>query len=102
MNNEQKKEFENRNSDKINQRILKVEEIIKNEYGEISELIVSVERCDDPNTDDENPDVKYTGTPLEANSLNEIIREMILEIKQESEVNLDTEEDNANTENEEE
>ena len=34
--------------------------------------------------------------------INEAIREMILEIKQESEVNSDTEEDNANTENEEE
>ncbi len=83
MSEEQKKEFKNRQSNKTNQRVLKIEDIVKNEYGEIDELIVSVERYDEVIFDEENPEADYSGTRLDAESLNEIVREMILEIKKE-------------------
>lgn len=94
---EEKIGFKNRNAFNINQRILKVIDVKKKENGEIDELIVTVERCDEPKCYPNNPDVYYTGTPLEANALNEIIREMILEIK-----NKSVSEENMNNETEEE
>ncbi|MBQ8292404.1 MAG: hypothetical protein IJX78_01200 [Bacilli bacterium] len=84
MSEETKKEFKNRNSSKTNHRILNVLNVSRNDIGEIEELIVSVERCDDVIADENNSEVENEGTKLEAETLNEIIREMILEIKNKS------------------
>ena len=81
---EEQKEFKNRNAFNINQRILKVKEVKKKENGEIDELIVTVERGDEPKGNFDDSSVLYTGTPLEANALNEIVKAMIEEIKAES------------------
>lgn len=64
--------FVNRQSNNVNRRILKVEQVLKNELGEISELVVSVERGDTVDT---------VGTELNAESLTTIITNMIQEIK---------------------
>lgn len=64
--------FVNRQSNNVNIRILKVEQVLKNELGEISELVVSVERGDTVDT---------VGTELNAESLTTIITNMIQEIK---------------------
>lgn len=62
--------FEDRTSEKVNHRKLKVESLKKNEDGEISELVVIMERID---CDDDS------GTKLNANSINAIIKNMITE-----------------------
>ena len=62
--------FEDRTSEKVNHRKLKVESLKKNEDGEISELVVVMERVD--NDDD-------SGTKLNANNINNIIKNMISE-----------------------
>lgn len=64
--------FVNRTGEKLNYRVLKVEEVIRNDAGEISELVVSVERADEEET---------SGTKLNAENLNTIINSMIEEIK---------------------
>ena len=64
--------FVNRQSNNVNRRILKVEQVLKNELGEISELVVSVERGDTVDT---------VGTELNAESLTTIITNMIQVIK---------------------
>lgn len=62
--------FEDRTSEKVNHRKLKVESLKKNEDGEISELVVIMERVD---SDDDS------GTKLNANNINTIIKNMITE-----------------------
>lgn len=70
---EEKKRFENRSGEKVNHRILKVKDVMKGDDGEISELIVSVERTDEEET---------TGTKLRAEDLTSIVTNMIKEIKE--------------------
>ena len=62
--------FEDRTSEKVNHRKIKVESLKKNEDGEISELVVVMERVD--SNDD-------SGTKLNANNINNIIKNMISE-----------------------
>ncbi len=94
---EEKLQFKNRDAFNINRKILNIEKVFKKENGELDSLIVTVERGDEPKCYPNNSEAYYTGTPLEANALNEIVREMILEIK-----NNSVSQENLNNETEEE
>lgn len=64
-------EFIDRKSSNINKKILDVEKVELDETGTITRLYVKEYRNDDP--------VKTDGTPLNAESLNKIISEMIID-----------------------
>lgn len=68
--------FVNRTGEKLNYRVLKVEKVLRNEVGDISELVVSVERADEATT---------SGTKLNAEDLTTIVANMIEEIKNKAE-----------------
>ena len=87
MSNEMKR-FEDRTSEKVNHRKLKVESLKKDEDGEISELVVVMERIDD---DDDS------GTKLSANNINNIIKNMISEYINNGNFDSDQESDNIVT-----
>lgn len=84
---EEKLQFKNRDAFNINRKILNIEKVFRKENGELDSLIVTVERGDEPKCYPNNSEAYYTGTPLEANALNEIVREMIRQLKEESENN---------------
>ena len=64
------KEFVNRSGNDLNKRLLEVENVIRGGDGEIKTLEVKVSRLDTETT--------VEGTPLDADSMNTIIRNMIL------------------------
>lgn len=71
------KAYEDRKSNNINQRILNIVNIEKNELGEINRMVVTMERND-------NNEVEREGTPLNAETFNTIINMLIEEAKSEA------------------